>query len=173
MFSWKTYQMAACLLLATTGVVSADVIVTPTITSNSGVYTYNYSINNTGSDGIFSFGLSIFGPVFSSSGPSSAGWLIGTSAPVAGTVLVSWESTDVSFDVQSNGSLSGFKITSPNSPGPVQFSVLDESLNEFDGQTTGPVAPVSSVPEPNTGSLTALGAGVSAALFKRKSGVAK
>ena len=124
-----------------------NVIATPTITSVGGVFTYSYDLSNTGSDGIFLFTLDVSGPISSTNAP--AGWLASTT-PVLGDILVEWGSGEPSSDVLPGSSLSGFVLTSNLPPGAVQFSALDESLNEFGGSTQGPVASPSSVPEPST-----------------------
>jgi hypothetical protein len=54
------------------------------------------------------------------------------------------------------GTLSGFSFTSSDGPGIVAFSTFDENFTEFDGRTTGPIAPTS-IPEPGSWVLFSLG----------------
>ena len=109
------------------------------------VFTYDYSLSNSGTEGIFLFTLDVSGPVLTTAAPT--GWLVSTT-PLLGDVLVSWGSNDASFDVLHGGSVSGFVLTSDLPPGSVQFTALDESLKEFTGSTRGPLARSPSVPEP-------------------------
>ena len=76
------------------------------------------------------------------------GWVTAIDNPAPGEIQVEWVSTDVPYDVPALGTLSGFVIASDSGPGSVAFSTFDENFNEFDGQTTGPVA--STVPEPQS-----------------------
>ena len=140
-------KFATVLILVTmsTATATGGVIATPAVTSVGGIFTYDYTVSNSGSDGIFLFTLDIPGLVLSTTAPT--GWLVSTT-PVLGDILVQWGSGDPSTDVLPSDSLSGFVLTSQLPPGTVQFGAVDESLNEFDGQTTGPVAPANSTPEP-------------------------
>jgi hypothetical protein len=135
-------------LLASTPSAGASVIVSPTSTFDGAKWTYDYSLFNSGSDGIFIFGLDVSGSVLSISSP--AGWLA-SSQPVLSEVAIEWASNDASVDVLPSGTLSGFTIVSSASPGTVTYSAIDESLKQFSGTTNGPVS--SAVPEPHSAVL--------------------
>jgi len=126
----------------------AQVIVTPTpanqlsptistavtYDSASGLYTYNYTVNNasTSQQAAWLFALQLNGTVSSSSAP--AGWSL---AQHDDQPLLSWAATDVGtlpsdyvdngnlppspFTIAPGASLSGFQLRSPDPPGNVTF----------------------------------------------------
>lgn len=123
---------------------NAALIVDPTASFDGFLWTYKYWLDNSSSDGVFVFSLDVSGEILSIASPS--GWVVDTRAVLSET-LVEWASNDVSFDVPPNGKLRGFQIVSSFGPGTVIYNSLDESLNQFGGNTLGPVA--HSTPEPN------------------------
>jgi hypothetical protein len=127
----------------------ADSLVDASVAGLPGAYTYSYGIENQTDVGILLFSLTVTGDVGTIDAPT--GWVTATGIPAPGVTLVEWISTDVPYDVPALGTMSGFSFESDSGPGDVSFSTFDENFTEFDGQTTGPVAPaVSNVPEPNT-----------------------
>jgi hypothetical protein len=130
--------------------VRADIIVDASVAGSPGAYTYSYEIENQTDVGILLFSLTVTGDVELIEAPT--GWVSGTTILAPAETSAVWISTDVPYDVPAFGTLSGFSLTSDSEPGTVAFSTFDENFNEFDGQTTGPVA--STVPEP--GSLALL-----------------
>jgi len=147
-------SMLASLVLSPAAL--ADTIfVDPTVAGSPGAYTYSYEIENQTSVGLLLFSLTVTGDVGTINAPT--GWVTSTGIPAPGETLVEWISTDVPFDVPALGTLSGFSFTSDSGPGTVAFSTFDENFSEFDGQSTGPVASTSSVPEPNSLALLATG----------------
>ena len=131
------------------------ILVDPSVSGSPGAYTYSYEIENQTSVGLLLFSLTVTGDVGTINAPT--GWVSGTGIPGPGETLVEWISTDVPFDVPALGTLSGFSFTSDSGPGTVAFSTFDENFSESDGQTTGPVASTSIIPEPNSLALLATG----------------
>ena len=141
---WYVATLIGCLLIFSS-IATANVIANPSVTFVSGVYTYDYSVQNLGAVPLLGFLISV--PAEVSNIQSPVGWDVST-VSLFDTTVVQWVSLDVPFDVPASGTLSGFSIDSLSPPGTVNFTTLDENFTEFNGQTQGPVAP--SVPEPNT-----------------------
>jgi hypothetical protein len=124
----------------------ADIIVDSFVSGSPGDFSYAYEIDNQTSVGILLFSVTVTGDVGTIQGPT--GWIDTTDIPAPGETQVEWISTDFPYDVPPSGTLSGFELASTDGPGTVTFSTFDENFNEFDGQTTGPLA--ANVPEPRS-----------------------
>lgn len=151
-------------LLATSSFGRAGVIVDASVTGTSGAFSYAYQVENQTDVNIFLFSLTVSGNIDMLQSPN--GWSASVEIIEPGQIFIQWISTDVPFDVPASGTLAGFLIGSDSGPGTVAFSTLDENSGEFDGQTTGPVASASGVPEPN--SLVLFGTALTGIYVRRR-----
>lgn len=138
-------RIALCTLIVTAFTCSpaqGGLISNVTFDSGTNLFTYDYTIDNSGTTAIIGLGLDLFAPVLGTSFP--VGWDVSV-MPLGPESLVQWISLDIPFDVPPSGLLNGFSITSSAGPGTVSFSFLDENFDSVVGQTTGPTA----VPEPS------------------------
>jgi len=144
MAGYKTNGVVFAVFLAVLGVARAGVIVDTSVSGTMGAFSYAYDVEDQTALGVLAFSLTFAGDIANIQSP--LGWVAGTGVPGPGETQVQWVSTDIQFDIPAFGTLSGFAITSDSGPGNASFSTLDETFNEFDGSTIGPVA--SNIPEP-------------------------
>ena len=162
----RGHPIARCLLLGLASAISCQAAVTVissfTVDPNTNLYTYSYSVENTGLQDLAlislpsSAGSDVFG-VFTPTGFSQ------TYDPVFGFISFFEDSdlfTDPSFAVGSI--ISPFQITSLLAPGSVTYTAYDVAGDEFTGTALAPV------PEPSALLLTGLTI-LSASAFRRRS----
>jgi len=175
---------AAVLLFAKPAV--AAVVVSSSVTSLNGLYTYNYAIDNTaGSIPVDEFAIVVarppnqpdLTPVPPSSFTSPAGWsfniAVGGTDPVSGG-LWEWQALNTAGAIQSGSSLSGFSFTTnvaPTQSALDNYFLLSDSFNRIQiGNISAPeVAIAHPVPEPSTWAMLLIGfAGIGFAAYRRK-----
>ena len=127
--------LAASVCLIGVQAARADVIVSPTITSSFGNYSYNYSVSNFGQSAIVGFNLTVAGPVSQIQSP--AGWTY-TSSFFGQQTYIQWTSLGGQFLLVPGASTSGFIVVSSSSPGQAQYTATDQTFRTFSGQTIGP-----------------------------------
>lgn len=142
--SWRPthFARAAAFLVPACGVTtarpaSAQVVVTPAITTVAGVSTFDYTIDNGTANDLAVVSISVPalpGAVFDLVTP--AGFLASFDS---GTGFVDFLADSSSFAAGS--SLSGFKFSSAFKPGASAFSALDIAGNPFSGPTISAVVP--------------------------------
>jgi len=163
---------AAVLLFAKPAV--AAVVVSSSVTSLNGLYTYNYAIDNTaGSIPVDEFDIVVarppnqpdLTPVPPSSFTSPAGWsfhiAVGGTDPVSGG-LWEWQALNTAGAIQLGSSLSGFSFTTnvaPTQSALDNYFLLSDSFNRIQvGTISAPeVAIAHPVPEPSTWAMLILG----------------
>lgn len=162
MKAWRILVVLACLglpLLFNGHAAFGYPCVIPTFAEKGpGVFSYSYELNDpTGSpEDIFDFGLFFNGMPHNIIAPE--GWDF-----ISGLGFIDWYSPDPATDLLPGASLSGFYFESTLAPGEVSFTTLGQNVSSGDvglpfyGNTVGPVAAVSAVPEPSTIMLVFLG----------------
>jgi hypothetical protein len=116
----------------------ASIVVTPTVTATVGNgFIYVYDIHNVGDDPLLDISFTAAGLVTNVVQPD--GW-VGLAVPVGPDSVVTWVSTDVTFDIVDGASLFGFGFASSNPAGSVVFTALSESFLEDTAVTMGPVS---------------------------------
>lgn len=165
---WRTLSLAAlCLAGLWSGSaanVSAQVVITPMVTLNAGVYTYSYSVMNGSANtlAIVSFGAM----------PASSFTVQNLTAPMG--FLATYDSGNglVSFLEDNSGAtpqtfapgstVTPFTFTSTFAPGATSYEALDIFGNPFTGVTQAPV------PEPGVLALCILALPVFVFLVQRR-----
>lgn len=165
---WRTLCLATICLaagwLGSAANVSAQVLVTPTVTFNGSVYTYSYSVMNGSANtlAIISFGAT----------PASTFTVQNLSAPMgflatydSGNGFLSFleDSSPATPQTFAPGStVAPFTFTSTFAPGATTFQALDIFGNSFTGVTQAPV------PEPGALALCLLGVPAFVVFFQRR-----
>ena len=163
---------AAVLLFAKPAL--AAVVVSSSVTSLNGLYTYNYAIDNTaGSIPVDELAIVVarppnqpdLTPVPASSFTSPAGWsfniAVGGTDPVSGG-LWEWQALNTAGAIQSGSSLSGFSFTTnvaPTQSALDNYFLLSDGFNRIQiGNISAPeVAIAHPVPEPSTWAMLLIG----------------
>jgi PEP-CTERM motif-containing protein len=175
---------AAVLLFAKPAV--AAVVISSSVTSLNGLFTYNYAIDNiAGSIPVDEFDIVVarppnqpdLTPVPPSSFTSPAGWsfniAVGGTDPVSGG-LWEWQALNTAGAIQSGSSLSGFSFTTnvaPTQSALDNYFLLSDSFNRIQiGNISAPeVAIAHPVPEPSTWAMLLIGfAGIGFAAYRSK-----
>jgi hypothetical protein len=155
------------LVVPSLGLASHIPVITPSISGpTSGLFTYEYTLENLGPDGIYEFLLVALGPVEFRSIQSPVGWFSipgGTCGEchvgIFDTVLEWVSSGRPSTDIAFGTSLSGFAFQTSAPPGTIirrtsgEEPVLGGRKDVLIGSTLGPV----SVPEPSAILIIAIG----------------
>jgi hypothetical protein len=162
----------AVLLFAKPAV--AAIVVSSSITSLNGLYTYNYSIDNTaGSIPVDEFDIVVarppnqpdLTPVLPSPFTSPAGWsfhiAVGGTDPASGG-LWGWQALNTAGSIQPGSSLSGFSFTTNVAPTQStldNYFLLSDSFSRIQiGNISAPeVAIAHPVPEPSTWAMLLIG----------------
>ena len=146
---------ALCLI---SSISRADVIVSATVTQIGSEFSYDYSVENTGTVSILGFFVTVDASVDQVLAPN--GWDFGTLV-IGPQTIVQWLSSDMQFDIGPGQTLPDFIIMSTAPPGIAEYSALDDDFNFFNGQTVGPQRS-QVTPEPS--SMLLFGTGAIAAL---------
>jgi len=149
---WSKVFPRVILFALAAGVAFGGVIVTPTVTSDGSLYTYDYQLENTElSAAIVNFQLTISGSTTGILAPNEE-WLTET-FPVGSETGIQWITME--FGIQLGEALSGFlRVISSDAAGPATFHVdFDDFKTSIPGSTQGP----SGVPEPAGATLVGTG----------------
>lgn len=130
----------------------AAVIVTPSVTSSGGNYTYNFTVFNGEIQPMIWFQLAL--PSDPAAVDSPSGWITSSSA-ASGQTMVQWLSSSSAYDIAPSQSLAGFLVTGSFAPAAFEFEARDPNFNPYPGSTVVPGQ--ASVPEPSTFGIAALG----------------
>lgn len=129
----------------------AAVMVTPSVTSSGGNYTYNFNVFNGESQPLIWFQLALPSSPISVDSPS--GWIT-SSAASGGQTMVQWLSSSSAYDILPSQSLAGFLVTGSFAPAVFAFEARDSGFTSYPGTTAPGQA---SVPEPSTFGIAVLG----------------
>jgi len=143
---WRSVQRAcgALGLLAVAGAARAQILVTPSVTFASGLYSYDYTIANNSSDDIYDIAINV---------TPGAGTILDLTVPTGflgnydpGFGIVDFLSDSSVFGAGT--ALGGFTFESPLPPAPSTYAALTLDITTF-GPTQSPV------PEPGLPALIA------------------
>jgi hypothetical protein len=129
-------QQVRNLLRRESGPISAQIDVSCTPTQTGSTYEYAYQLLNSGSSPVLVYDLAVQGDVSDLSGPE--GWA-GTIIPYADYTIVDWMSSDPAYDIPADSLPRAFSLKSALKPGNVAYTATNDNLDDFSGQTLGPV----------------------------------
>ncbi len=140
------------LLLA--GTARAQVLVTPTVTTNGSLFNYSYSVTNLTATDLLVVNLNglpqVDGAITNLTAPT--GFIFAPYDPGVG--IASFLANDVNFTP--GDTIGGFSFTSAFAPSTVSFDTLDLNGDATTGTTLAPTA----APVPEASTLVSLGAGL-------------
>jgi hypothetical protein len=149
---WWSRLLSACVIvpLFASRAFASPVLLSGSIV-DSGLFEYSYVLTNPGgsTEDVFDLALFFAGEPLNVTAPN--GW-----SHIEGLGFIDWFSPGPATDLLPGTSLVGFLFQSAFGPGEISFQTtsVDELTGEIafpaTGLTTGPVAPVASVPEPAT-----------------------